>query len=182
MPGLVSLSGAQVGALVAYAKSGGKLVVTGDAGRYDDGIAQHRVNPLLPQLRGLANVVCRAEADAIPNAVMGWGYTVPPPADGGMALMEDLRKVGWRPPVSFENMPPHVFAEYRQLADGRLAVHLVNYRPEEPIADARLVVPEGGTAVFEEPFGAHPRKVTLGKDGALPTFGMYAVIVVAKPL
>ena len=182
VPGLVSLSGAQVGTLVAYAKSGGKLVVTGDAGRYDDWIAQHRLNPLLPQLRGLANVVCRAEADAIPNAVMGWGYTVPPPADGGAALMEDLRKVGWRPPVSFDNMPPHVFAEYRQLADGRLAVHLVNYRPEEPIADARLVVPEGGTAVFEEPFGAHPRKVTLGKDGALPTFGMYAAIVVAKPL
>ena len=99
VPGLVALSSVQVEALAAYAKSGGRLVVTGDAGRYDGWIAQHRVNPLLPQLKGLANVVCRAEADVIPNAVMSWGYTVPPPADGGAALMEDLRKVGWRPPV-----------------------------------------------------------------------------------
>ncbi|HOR97055.1 MAG TPA: hypothetical protein PLZ74_01640 [Kiritimatiellia bacterium] len=178
VPGLVALSDAQVEALVAYAKSGGKLVVTGDAGRYDDWIAQRRANPLLPQLQGFANVVCRVEADLIRGAVMGWGYTVPPPVDGGKKLMEDLRKVGWRPPVSFDNLPPYVFAEYRRLVSGGLVVHLVNYKPEERIVGARIALPKGVSAVLEEPFGNEPRKVTLEGDGVLPTLGMYVMIVV----
>lgn len=178
VPGLVALSSVQVEALAAYAKSGGRLVVTGDAGRYDGWIAQHRVNPLLPQLKGLANVVCRAEADVIPNAVMSWGYTVPPPADGGAALMEDLRKVGWRPPVSFENMPPHVFAEYRRMSSGELAVHLINYDPSHKIEGARIALQFGEFAVSEEPFGADPVARPLPADGALPPFAEYLLVVV----
>ncbi len=178
VPGLVALSAVQVEALVTYAKSGGKLVVTGDAGRYDDWIAQYRVNPFLPQVRGLANVVCRAEADVIPNAVMGWGYTVPPPADGGVALMEDLRKVGWKAPVEFEGLPPHVFAEYRKLPSGALAVHLINYDPAHVIGGARVVLPTGKSATAEEPLGADLSVHVLSADGVLPPFAEYLLVVV----
>ena len=153
VPGVTMLSDAQVDALVAYAKAGGKLVVTGDSGRYDDWNAQRRENPLLPRLKGLANVVCRAQADRLPRAILAWRNTVDAPADGGRALMDDLARVGWRAPVDFENLPPHVFAEYRRLAPGKLAVHLVNYRPETPVAGARICPDAGMRVTFEEPFG-----------------------------
>ena len=45
----VCLSDAQIAAIVAYAKRGGKLVVTGDSGRYDEWNAQRLENPLKPQ-------------------------------------------------------------------------------------------------------------------------------------
>ena len=48
----VCLSDAQIAAIVAYAKRGGKLVVTGDTGRHDEWNAQRLENPLKPQLAG----------------------------------------------------------------------------------------------------------------------------------
>ena len=177
-PGLVSLSDAQIAALVGWAKKGGRLVVTGDAGRYDDWNAQRRVNTFLPQLQGLPNVVLRAEADLISGARLAWSYSVPPPADGGKALMADLRAVGWMPPVRFEGLPPHVFAEYRRMASGALAVHLVNYASPRPVEGARIVLPSGKSATVEEPFGADASARPLSADGALPAFAEYLLVTV----
>ena len=177
-PGLVSLSDAQIAALVGWAKKGGRLVVTGDAGRYDDWNAQRRVNTFLPQLQGLPNVVLRAEADLIPGARLAWSYSVPPPADGGKALMADLLATGWTPPVRFEGLPPHVFAEYRRMASGALAVHLVNYASPRPVEGARIVLPSGKSATVEEPFGADASARPLSADGALPAFAEYLLVTV----
>jgi hypothetical protein len=91
VPGLTSLTDAQISELVAYAKNGGRLVVTGDSGRYNGWNAQRRVNPFLPQLKGLPNVAIRTDADAV-KAVLGWRYTIDAPADGGKALLADLSK------------------------------------------------------------------------------------------
>ena len=176
VPGLVSLSDAQIEALVAWAKKGGRLVVTGDAGRYDDWNAQRFENTFLPQLKGLPNVVVRACADEIKGAVLNWRYTVPPPKDGGRALMADLAKVGWRAPVRFEGLPPHVFAEYRLMANGSLAVHLVNYDPDHPATNARVV--QGGKVTFEEPFGADASVRTLPEGATIPPFKFYALLTV----
>ena len=178
VPGLVSLSDAQIAALVGWAKKGGRLVVTGDAGRYDDWNAQRRVNTFLPQLACLPNVTLRAEADIIPGARLAWGYSVPPPADGGKALLDDLAKVGWKAPVRFKGLPPCVFAEYRKMPDGRLAVHLINYDSKHPVRNARILLDGGASATFEEPFGedAAPRGVADG--GELPSFTRYALVVV----
>ena len=178
VPGLVSLSDAQIAALVGWAKKGGRLVVTGDAGRYDDWNAQRRVNTFLPQLKGLPNVSVRAEADLIPGARLAWGYSVPPPADGGKALQDDLAKVGWKAPVRFEGLPPCVFAEYRRMSDGRLAVHLVNYDSKHPVRNARVLLDTGASATFEEPFGDNDALRNVPQDGALPAFSRYALIVV----
>ena len=92
--------------------------------------------------------------------------------------MADLKRVGWRAPVDFENLPPHVFAEYRRLASGALAIHLVNYSPETPVRGARLRLPPGRTASLETPFERQAQARPLGADGALPDFGLYALITV----
>ena len=177
VPGLVSLSDAQMEFLVGWAKKGGKLVVTGDAGRYDDWNAQRRVNVFLPKLAGRINVSMRKTADYI-NAKLGWKFLAPPPKDGGRALMADLAKVGWKAPVVFEGLPPHVFAEYRRMPSGALAVHLLNYDPAHKIEGARIVLPSGTSATAEEPFGADPAAHPLSANGTLPPFAEYLLVVV----
>ena len=156
----------------------GKLIVTGDSGRYDEWNAQRRENPLLPQLKGFSNVVLRDSPDLIEGADLDWRYSVDPPKDGGRALVADLEKSGWRPPVRFEGLPPHVFAEYRRLPSGGIAVHLLNYDPAHRVEGAKMILPSGRTATVEEPFGDKVAKVAVGLDGALPTFGMYAVVTI----
>ncbi len=178
VPGLVTLSDAQMSFLVEWAKKGGKLVVTGDSGRYNEWNAQRRENPLLPQLRGFTNVVLRDPPDLIQGADLDWRYSVNPPKDGGRALVADLEKTGWRPPVRFEGLPPHVFAEYRRLPSGEIAVHLLNYDPATNVEAAKILLQPGMTATIEEPFGEKAAKVELGADGALPTFGMYALVTI----
>ena len=177
VPGLVTLSDAQVEFLVGWAKKGGRLVVTGDAGRYDDWNAQRRVNGFLPRLAGLANVSVRKQADLV-NANLNWRYVVPPPKGGGKALMADLAKVGWKAPVTFAGLPPHVFAEYRRMPSGALAIHLVNYDPAHKIKGARIILPPGKSATAEEPFGADSASHALPADGALPPFAEYLLVVV----
>ena len=177
VPGLTSLTDAQISALVAYARKGGKLVVTGDAGRYDGWNAQRRKNPFLPQLGGLPNVAVREKADSV-KAVLGWRYTIDAPADGGRALMADLAKTGWKPPVEFAGLPPHVFAEYKRLADGSLAVHLVNMMPEESVSCAKVIIPAGMKAVAEAPFGKDVSVRNVPDDGTLPAFVEYLLVTV----
>ncbi len=181
VPGLASLSDAQIAALVGWAKKGGRLVVTGDSGRYDDWNAQRRVNGFIPQLVGLPNVSVRASSDIIPKASLGWSHSVPPPKDGGRALMADLAKVGWKPSVRFEGLPAHVFAEYRRTKGGGVAVHLVNYDPANPPKGARIVLPPGCRATVEEPLGKDPKARPLPSDGALPPFAEY-LLIAAAPL
>ena len=175
VPGLTMLSDAQVEALAAYAEKGGKLVVTGDSGRYDGWNAERRTNPLLVRVKKLPNVVCRDTADRLPQALLAWGNKVDAPTDGGRALTDDLRRVGWRSPLEFENLPPHVFAEYRRLASGELAVHLVNYMPERPVSGARIRT-NGRKATFEAPFGADSSVRAVPATGDLPTFAEYALV------
>jgi len=92
--------------------------------------------------------------------------------------MADLKKAGWRAPVVFENLPAHVFAEYRRLPSGATVVHLVNYIPETPVAGVRLVLASGLRATFEEPFAANLISRSIEADGNLPAFGMYAVVMI----
>ena len=130
-------------------------------------------------LKGLSNVVLRESSDMIAGADLNWRYSIDPPKDGGRELLADLEKAGWRLPIRFEGLPPYVFAEYRRLNGGKIAVHLVNDAPEKPVGNARLVLERGESAEFEEPFGDPPSKVNVGSDGALPKFGMYAIVTVA---
>ena len=175
------LSDAQIAAIAAYAKRGGKLVVTGDSGRYDEWNAHRLENPLKPQLARLSNVVSRDEADTLPYANLGWVYEIAAPKDGGTALMADLAKTGYDPSVRVEGAPPHVFAEFKRTEKG-LVVFLLNYNPDVDVKDVSLKVPAGSRVRFETMLDDVPKAKTLEStiDGAflLPTFRRAAIVYV----
>jgi hypothetical protein len=177
----VCLSDAQIAAIVAYAKRGGKLVVTGDSGRYDEWNAQRLENPLKPQLAGLSNAVLRDEADMLPYAKLGWAYKIAAPKDGGAALMDDLAKVGYNPSVRVVGAPPHVFAEFKRMEKG-LAVFLLNYNPDVEVKGIALKAPTGSRVRFESMLDDVPKSKTLepttGGTVLLPLFRRAAIVYV----
>ena len=179
VPNQVCLSDAQIAAIVAYAKRGGRLVVTGDSGRYDEWNAQRLANPLLPQLAGLPNVALRAKPDLLPSATLGWVYRVAAPTDGGKALMDDLAKVGYAPSVRVLNAPPHVFVEIKRTEKGG-AMFLLNYNPDVPAEGVAVRLPSGAKARFEAAFDDKPVAVDLaatpGGTFALPAFRRAALV------
>lgn len=175
------LSDAQIAAIAAYAKRGGKLVVTGDSGRYDEWNAQRLENPLKPQLAGLPNVVLRDDADKLPYANFGWMYKIAAPKDGGAALMADIARAGYDPPVRVVGAPPHVFAEFKRTEKG-FTVFLLNYNPDVEVNDVSLKVPTGSRARFESMLDDVPEAKTLepttGGAVLLPTFRRAAIVYV----
>lgn len=133
LPGTIALSDKEIAGVLDYAKTGGRLVVTGEAGRYDECVAERFTSPLMTELKRLRlpNVVLREKTDELPTANLGWGGRFAAPVDGGAALMADISATGWKMPADLGNLPPSVFAEWKK-SDGRLYVHLLNYHPEVP--------------------------------------------------
>ena len=124
----VALSAEQIDALVGWADRGGKLVVTGDSGRYNEFNGQRLANPLLPRLAGKGNVALRKAADVVSPASLGWANKVGASKDNGRALLADLAKTGFRLPFEVENCPETVALDVRRLTDGYV-FHFVNYDP-----------------------------------------------------
>ncbi len=172
------LSDGQIATIAAFAKRGGRLVVTGDSGRYDEWNAQRLENPLLARLKGLPNVALRANHDVLPFASLGWSYRIAAPRDGGKALMADLDKVGYAPPVRVLDVPPHVFAEIKRTEKG-FAVFLLNYNPDAAVEGATIRVAGASRVCFEAPFEDLPVATDLEASGGacrLPVFHRAAVI------
>lgn len=130
------LSQAQIDALTAYAKKGGKLIVTGESGLWDEFGAQRFENPFRAAVAGLPSVSWRDCPDA-DGGLIAYRCEVKPPADGGRALMSDLARVGYCPAVAFEGLPDSVFVEVKRLNRG-FAVMLVNYDPATPVSGASV--------------------------------------------
>jgi len=141
------LSDAQVAAIAAYAKKGGRVVVTGESGLWNEHGAQRFDNPLRAALAGLSGVVWRDRPDPV-GGVLGWRYRVDPPKDGGRALMADLAKTGWQPKIRVEGVPPYVFAEFKRMPQG-YAVLFMNYNPKELVSGAKVVTLKGTAEVPE---------------------------------
>jgi len=139
------LSDAQVAAIADYARRGGRVVVTGESGLWDERGAQRFENPLRAALAGVPTAVWRDEPDAV-GGVLGWSYRVEPPKDGGKALMADLAKVGWKPKVRVEGVPPHVFVEVKKMPHG-YSVLLMNYNPSEQVSGAKVITDSGSVDV-----------------------------------
>lgn len=155
LPGIRCLSDREIEGLLAYAKKGGRLVVTGEAGRSDEWNAERFTSPLMDALAAhpadYPHVVLRAAPDALDVAKIGWSSRLSAPKDGGRALMADLEKTGWKPPVRVRNLPPTVFAEYKKTSTG-YAIHLLNYKPENPVSDVGVDAPKGAVTTFTVPF------------------------------
>ncbi len=175
------LSDAQVDALAAYAKKGGRLVVTGESGRYDEWNRQRFDNPLKSAVAGLPNVTWREKADKVePMELTHIKYIVRPPEGGCDALARDLASVGCGayPVVS---APQTVLAEFKA-EGGRRYVHLLNYEFTKPVSVV-LRLPEGTRPEFSAPFdetpsAESPREVSPGV-WMLPAFTRYACCTVS---
>ena len=146
------LSEHQRNRLAAWAKSGGKLIVTGDSGRCDELNRQHMKNPFKAQLAGVPNVIWRDEPDAFAGEfVTTWVNRISAPKDGGERLVEDLGRIGFKTPYELKGAPAWVMAEVRRTGDG-YAVNLVNYCPSQPMKGVEVVAP-GRTVTRKVPFG-----------------------------
>ena len=173
------LSDAQVAFLVDWAKRGGRLVVAGESGLWDENGSQRFVNPLREGLKGLGNVVWRERPEIVASK-MGWHYEVTPPKRGVADLLADLKAVQADLGVVAEGLPETVFMEVKRTAKG-LAVHLVNFDPSRRVDGAALSLPAGARVTFEEPFGDAPAKRTLANGNgrvALPAFAQYLLVSV----
>ena len=138
--------------LIRCAHNGGKFVITGDSGRYNACNAQRLVNPLLDKVKGLDNVVCRENVDAVMPAELEWKMDVGVPDDHGDCLVEDIRQTGFRLPFSFLGVPETVAVDVRNIQNG-FAFHFVNYNPSSSIIGAEIQF-DGGEQIkigrFEE--------------------------------
>ena len=170
------LSDAQVAAIADWARKGGRLIVTGESGLWNEFGAQRFTNPLAEAVKGLANVSWRVNPDTA-GGQLGWKYRVTPPKDGGKAMMKDLASIGFDPSLRFEELPEHVFVEIKETPKG-FAAHLVNYDPSKTVTGAKVLVPSSAKATFEEPFGSDPSAKALGENGELPPFVQYALVEV----
>ena len=168
------LSDAQVAGVAAFAQRGGRVVITGESGLWDERGSQRFENPLEP-LAKLPNVTWRTAADQPGTAQMGWTQSILPPKDHGAALLAAFAKVGYRPRVTFENLPEEVFLEVKELADGYV-LHLVNYNPDQPVRTARIVLPPELSATACVPFGPNPATAQVAANGQLPPFAQYLMI------
>jgi len=139
------LSDAQVAAIADYARRGGRVVVTGESGLWDENGAQRFENPLRAALAGVPTAAWRDEPDEV-GGELGWSYRVEPPKDGGKALMADLAKVGWKPKVRVEGVPPYVFVEIKKMPKGYAALFM-NYNPSEPVVGAKVISDIGSVVV-----------------------------------
>ena len=174
------LSDGQVAALVDYAKKGGRLVCTGESGRYDEWNRQRFSNVLKEAIVGLTNVVWREKHDVAKAKYMTHiQYALYPPEDGVRPILDDLSKVGFKPQVEVLSAPETVFAQYKQDEVGNVcSVHLVNYAFLKPVSGVRIRVPAGKVPMFAAPFDdaaicGKPREVAPGV-WELPAFVRYA--------
>ena len=56
--------------------------------------------------------------------------------------MADLAKVGWKPKVRVEGVPPYVFVEVKKMPHG-YSVLLMNYNPSEQVSGAKVITDSG---------------------------------------
>ncbi|MDD4789470.1 MAG: hypothetical protein PHO07_20055 [Pirellulales bacterium] len=181
------LAGSQIEALVRFARGGGRLIVTGQSGWYDESYRQRRENPLAKGLAGCRTARRRGQVDQAPIKGSGWTIQVAPPTDGGRRLLEDLAAL-WSPPIRIE-APATVLAEVKRSQD-QFHVHLVNYA-REPVKSAVRVEfsrqLDPGRSTFAAPMETRPEAAIAAKAAGpdrytidLPPFADYAVVTLAK--
>ncbi|MCQ2391341.1 MAG: beta-galactosidase [Kiritimatiellae bacterium] len=145
----VALSMAQVEALIAWAKKGGKLVVTGDSGRYNEFNGQRLENPLLKGVAGLKNVVVRTKPDVVAPCSLSWTYKIGAPKDHGQKLLADLAATGFRLPFEVRGCPESVAVDVRKSAAG-FVFHLVNFDPAHSVKGATIALDDGRVLAVPE--------------------------------
>jgi len=173
------LSDAQVAALVSYAKKGGRLVCTGESGRYDEWNRQRHTNPLKTAVAKLPNVAWRDEADSAKMKYLTHiKYAIYRPVEGAAPFLADLAKTGWKPSVEVVAAPETVFAQFKVAGTDVASVHFVNYEFLHPVKGVRLRLPAGKKPVFfaplDDPAATDPPREVSPGVWELPPFVKYA--------
>lgn len=144
------LSDAELAALARFVDGGGRLVITGQSGEYDERYHQRISNPLA-KLKGRSGVVLRSETDNVPIRGIGWTLKVAAPKDGGRRLMSDLASV-CSPAIRIK-APATVFAEVKH-SNKTFSVHLLNYASEPVPAGVRIELSADAHAAMQCKFAA----------------------------
>ena len=175
------LSDRQLEDLAAYARGGGRVIVTGKSGEYNELYRQRRNNPLVEALNECPTARCRSQADAASIKGSGWTIKVAAPSDGGERLMKDLASL-WTPPLRIQ-APPTVLTEVRQQG-GNVYVHLVNFAREPVAAGSRIELSKSAfpsvRCTLTTPLEKGAAQVAEVKGGTieLPAFSDYAVVTI----
>ncbi len=180
------LSNAELLALSRFADAGGRLVITGKSGEYDERYHQRRANPLAA-LDGRRNVVRRDGSDNVPVRGGGWTIKVAAPKDGGRRLMTDLASV-WTPAIRIK-APATVFAEIKH-SEKTFSVHMLNYASDPVPSGSRIELrtdaPGAVQCKFAAPMeGRSPVPIAATANGQghwvvnVPEFTDYAVVEIA---
>lgn len=141
------LSDVQVEAVGEFAKRGGRVVVTGESGLWDEHGAQRFSNPLREVLSGCDTVVWREKPVKV-TGELGWRYRIEPPEDGGKWLMDDFSRIGWNQKIKVSGIPPFVFLEVKRLSEG-YAVMFLNYNSTERVCEGRIETTEASLRIPE---------------------------------
>ena len=177
------LSERQVEALVAYAKKGGRLVVTGQSGRYDEWNRQRFDNAFKDAVAWMPNVSWRDDPDVAEVKRMDqMRCALRPPKGGVKPLKDDLAKVGYRPDVEVVEAPENTFAEIRRGPDATY-LHLLDYAFTRQVDGVRIRLPEKAVPAVSAPFGGAVTEPKALGDGVwvLPGFTGYALVTIRKP-
>lgn len=184
VPDVRCLADAQIDALVSFARKGGRMIASGQSGRYNADYRQRPDNPLAKTVAGLDNVVRRDGIDTAPVKSSWWRMQVGAPVDGGKRLLADLGKL-WSPPVRIK-APESVFVEVTR-DQNALYIHLLNYNLKVPASNVRVefatdkvTLGECTVAVPMEKRSAAPVLTSVSEPGwrviQVPTFAEYAVV------
>jgi hypothetical protein len=177
------LADAQVEALARFAQRGGRLLLTGDSGAYDEHYRQRKENPLTKTVAGLSGVLRRAQVDRPRVNSSGWSIKVSAPEDGGRRLIQDLDTLA--PPRIRVQAPPSVFTEVKR-SGGRWYIHLVNYAAEPVARGARVQFSagefDGAECAIGAPMEGRDAAPASIKGGVIevPPFTDYTVVSVTQ--
>lgn len=181
------LADSQLDDLIQFARSGGRLIVTGHSGSHDALYRERRSNPLVGGLEGCKHAILRDTADTAPIRGSGWTIKVGVPDHEGRPLLADLDSV-WAPPLHIQ-APSSVLAEVKR--DGTtFHVHLVNYARTTVDQGVRIEFANKENASTECTFAApmeHQPAAALPTKGTgptravdLPAFAEYAVVTIKR--
>jgi hypothetical protein len=177
------LANSQVAALARFAQRGGRLLLTGESGAYDEHYRQRKENPLSKAVADLSGVLRRAQVDRPRVNSSGWSIKVSAPEDGGRRLIQDLDTLA--PPRIRVQAPPSVFAEVKR-AGRSWYIHLVNYAAEPVARGARIQFStgefDGAACAIAAPMEGRDAAPASIQGGVIdvPPFTDYAVVSVTQ--
>jgi len=125
----------QIDTLIQFAREGGRLIITGESGAYDQYYRQRPENPFIKKLKSDRNVIQRAEVDLAPIKSSGWTIKVTAPENDGRQLMADLSLL-WSPLIKIK-APTTTFAEIKHDKKA-FYIHLLNYDKKTFVKNAYI--------------------------------------------